>query len=106
MIYLKVHYKLYLHHIPTRRSSDLSSTTASVPGKGRARRKRGRSDRATQPSSGVGQGSSKSAATTGASTGSGRCRWSRRSEEHTSELQSPMYIVCSLLLEKKNNILY
>src|SRR5437879_9799451 len=25
----------------------------------------------------------------------------RRSEEHTSELQSPMYIVCSLLLEKK-----
>src|SRR5437763_5219292 len=25
----------------------------------------------------------------------------RRSEEHTSELQSPMYIVCRLLLEKK-----
>ena len=24
-----------------------------------------------------------------------------RSEEHTSELQSPMYIVCRLLLEKK-----
>src|SRR5437762_10104045 len=35
-------------------------------------------------------------------------RWSehqrateRRSEEHTSELQSPMYLVCRLLLEKK-----
>src|SRR5437762_6511413 len=30
-----------------------------------------------------------------------------RSEEHTSELQSPMYLVCRLLLEKKktNNIL-
>src|SRR5437879_9702104 len=26
-----------------------------------------------------------------------------RSEEHTSELQSPMYLVCRLLLEKKNN---
>src|SRR5215210_8777730 len=35
-----------------------------------------------------------------------RC-WSRRrgprSEEHTSELQSPMYLVCRLLLEKKKN---
>src|SRR5437762_11465519 len=27
----------------------------------------------------------------------------RRSEEHTSELQSPMYLVCRLLLEKKNH---
>src|SRR5437762_9014559 len=29
-----------------------------------------------------------------------RCR---RSEEHTSELQSPMYLVCRLLLEKKKD---
>src|SRR3712207_8947446 len=33
--------------------------------------------------------------------------WSRlhdwRSEEHTSELQSRQYLVCRLLLEKKNN---
>src|SRR6266581_8716945 len=28
---------------------------------------------------------------------------SSRSEEHTSELQSPVHIVCRLLLEKKNN---
>src|SRR5437762_3665966 len=28
-----------------------------------------------------------------------------RSEEHTSELQSPMYLVCRLLLEKKNECL-
>src|SRR5437762_4083779 len=28
-----------------------------------------------------------------------------RSEEHTSELQSPMYLVCRLLLEKKKQIL-
>src|SRR5437762_4096556 len=31
---------------------------------------------------------------------------SSRSEEHTSELQSPMYLVCRLLLEKKNPPLY
>src|SRR2546426_6155475 len=29
-----------------------------------------------------------------------------RSEEHTSELQSPCNLVCRLLLEKKNNIYY
>src|SRR5437762_14329365 len=28
----------------------------------------------------------------------------RRSEEHTSELQSPMYLVCRLLLEKKKKL--
>src|SRR3712207_8294316 len=28
-----------------------------------------------------------------------------RSEEHTSELQSRQYLVCRLLLEKKNNLL-
>src|SRR5437762_4829148 len=33
---------------------------------------------------------------------------SARSEEHTSELQSPMYLVCRLLLEKKKteNVIY
>src|SRR3712207_7089639 len=31
---------------------------------------------------------------------------STRSEEHTSELQSRQYLVCRLLLEKKNNALY
>src|ERR1017187_10725865 len=29
-----------------------------------------------------------------------------RSEEHTSELQSPMYLVCRLLLEKKKQLLF
>src|SRR2546422_6871881 len=28
-------------------------------------------------------------------------RWSKRSEEHTSELQSRLHLVCRLLLEKK-----
>src|SRR5205807_3506261 len=39
-----------------------------------------------------------------------RARWSavnaRRSEEHTSELQSPCNLVCRLLLEKKNEVPY
>src|SRR3712207_8591449 len=30
------------------------------------------------------------------------CRARQRSEEHTSELQSRQYLVCRLLLEKKN----
>src|SRR5437763_16600435 len=30
-------------------------------------------------------------------------RSAERSEEHTSELQSPMYLVCRLLLEKKKS---
>ena len=30
-------------------------------------------------------------------------RWTLRSEEHTSELQSQAYLVCRLLLEKKKN---
>src|SRR5437762_6687447 len=31
-------------------------------------------------------------------------RLSSRSEEHTSELQAPMYLVCRVLLEKKKKI--
>src|SRR5437762_6273782 len=34
-------------------------------------------------------------------TGRAHFRANPRSEEHTSELQSPMYLVCRLLLEKK-----
>src|SRR3712207_7077140 len=38
------------------------------------------------------------------STSAGRpTRRGRRSEEHTSELQSRQYLVCRLLLEKKNH---
>src|SRR5436189_2472240 len=33
-----------------------------------------------------------------------RDAFAQRSEEHTSELQSPMYLVCRLLLEKKKTI--
>src|SRR5256885_5465970 len=34
----------------------------------------------------------------------GLCRAETRSEEHTSELQSPCNLVCRLLLEKKNSV--
>src|SRR5256885_12189480 len=41
----------------------------------------------------------------GASTASACCCCWQRSEEHTSELQSPCNLVCRLLLEKKKKIL-
>src|SRR5437763_12064580 len=48
-----------------------------------------------QPSGPIGRGPAITP-TAGVSTTS-------RSEEHTSELQSPMYLVCRLLLEKKKD---
>src|SRR2546426_6382129 len=39
--------------------------------------------------------------TTTRSSASARSGWFMRSEEHTSELQSPCNLVCRLLLEKK-----
>src|SRR5437762_11944034 len=67
------------HSFPTRRSSDLAPAAAATrppPSAGSAALRRGWARR-------------RSAAD--------------RSEEHTSELQSPMYLVCRLLLEKKKN---
>src|SRR2546422_5015126 len=40
----------------------------------------------------------------GPATGCGLLRQRRRSEEHTSELQSRLHLVCRLLLEKKKKI--
>src|SRR5437867_11769191 len=71
----------YHHSFPTRRSSDLSSTAASSS--------RWRSP-SSMPSSRRWSDSRPSSAP------------SSRSEEHTSELQSPYDLVCRLLLEKKN----
>src|SRR5437764_13753337 len=64
-----------LHSFPTRRSSDLVPFR-SLSGHGSRSRK-------------------------GPSADARARRRTFRSEEHTSELQSPMYLVCRLLLEKK-----
>src|SRR5256885_7124188 len=52
----------------------------------------------TSCSSSLGEGDSRSVRAASAA------RTLRRSEEHTSELQSPCNLVCRLLLEKKKNI--
>src|SRR5690348_17926385 len=79
-----------LHSFPTRRSSDLSGActrpSRSCTGRGCSCSTRRRQEPTWRP---------------------GRTSWSwcgispRRSEEHTSELQSPVHLVCRLLLEKK-----
>src|SRR5690242_21318732 len=93
-----------LHSFPTRRSSDLAA--------GRARRPQpaavpaaGTSAAAirSRAASGVGASSTRSAAPRSANASSmTRSIAARRSEEHTSELQSHVNLVCRLLLEKKN----
>src|SRR5437764_2079935 len=72
-----------LPSFPTRRSSDLSARTWWTSSATTASRRES------------------SISTTRLITPPARSRASR-SEEHTSELQSPMYLVCRLLLEKKN----
>src|SRR3712207_7369926 len=56
------------------------------------------------PDTGVRQSSRR--AQRGGIPGRGGVTTSRRSEEHTSELQSRQYLVCRLLLEKKNIYLF
>src|SRR5437879_11321635 len=68
-----------LHSFPTRRSSDLLVGPASHPLQRRAPSGAQDLPRGELPGAEL----------------------PVRSEEHTSELQSPMYLVCRLLLEKK-----
>src|SRR5438552_14038252 len=81
----------YLHSFPTRRSSDLPSACCSASAR-RRRRTPGAASSIFIPRS----------CTTGRATSVCRRPTSTRSEEHTSELQSPDHLVCRLLLEKKN----
>src|SRR5437879_10571775 len=61
------------------------------------------------PTSAAGKASTSGGRASSSTAARHRCRCScsfvetpaSRSEEHTSELQSPMYLVCRLLLEKK-----
>src|SRR5205823_11694116 len=73
------------HSFPTRRSSDLSSKKIARAAIWPSERSRRRSVRnvSSQPANVP-------------------SRATARSEEHTSELQSLAYLVCRLLLEKKN----
>src|SRR5690349_22532428 len=64
---------------------------------------RGRLDRGLRP---VGLDLSDRARHRADRGGGGGCARGRRSEEHTSELQSRRDLVCRLLLEKKNKITY
>src|SRR5207248_11543377 len=89
-----------LHSFPTRRSSDLTgstsgSRTTSTPTRTPGRRRRP-STRWPRPAS----RSRRSRASRAPTTPSPTCGY-LRSEEHTSELQSPYDLVCRLLLEKK-----
>src|SRR3712207_8624648 len=57
-----------------------------------------------QPQGGEGPGEAREVTSGGARRAAvGRPRPHKRSEEHTSELQSRQYLVCRLLLEKKKN---
>src|SRR5205807_5983259 len=77
-----------LHSFPTRRSSDLPASREHGSAKSPTRR----------VSSGSLQRRSR------CRCGCLRKEWCRRSEEHTSELQSPCNLVCRLLLEKKKTL--
>src|SRR5437762_8317523 len=85
----------HLHSFPTRRSSDLG---AGCWRSGCLWSRRG-GDASRPGCNAPGARRDRPEATAPAAT----WRWSgpARSEEHTSELQSPMYLVCRLLLEKK-----
>src|SRR5688500_19945134 len=77
---------LDLHSFPTRRSSDLGRSRCSSAGSA------SRSNVETASSSGVAARGLLMIVSSG---------FRVRSEEHTSELQSPCNLVCRLLLEKK-----
>src|SRR5690348_18221348 len=75
-----------LHSFPTRRSSDLVDFGAEVGSDRASGRAAHHCIVAFQPNGSAARPLARS-----------------RSEEHTSELQSPVHLVCRLLLEKKKN---
>src|SRR5438309_8761443 len=81
-----------LHSFPTRRSSDLSL---------RLRDMASHFSEGTKPSAWVVR--VYSTTLTSKNPLASSTALSRRSEEHTSELQSQFHLVCRLLLEKKKN---
>src|SRR5207247_10876676 len=96
---------LPLHPFPTRRSSDLSAhprpLTVLTPMRSPVNEPGPMETARPSRSRGVQRASARTRST----AASRRSEWvtlmSRRSEEHTSELQSRVDLVCRLLLEKK-----
>src|SRR5207253_6847338 len=93
-----------LHPFPTRRSSDLAASRQRPRGWTGRRRT---TPACWRPSSTRSQCKMRSRGGASRRACSRRCTFarspSRRSEEHTSELQSRGHLVCRLLLEKKKN---
>src|SRR5688500_19218886 len=85
-----------LQSFPTRRSSDLRPSGKSNQPQRRPRLARG------YPSSSNTSGNASNASSSNLSAVLMHKVCCTRSEEHTSELQSPCNLVCRLLLEKKN----
>src|SRR5437763_11465818 len=83
-----------IHSFPTRRSSDLEAAGAA--------RALSHQTGSAAPSPVAGAAAARLDFGPQHDRSSGRAGTHARSEEHTSELQSPMYIVCRLLLEKTN----
>src|SRR5437762_11285348 len=93
-----------LHPFPTRRSSDLPGRSEAGPTETRSRPTgRGPTDRpVTGREPDHRPDGPRASHRSSVYKPRGSARPPGRSEEHTSELQSPMYLVCRLLLEKKN----
>src|SRR5690606_42056335 len=97
---------LDLHSLPTRRSSDLSATDtaevfSAIPCAAASRPSAG-SIRETSPPARASSASKTRPVATHSIAWEIPTTRGRRSEEHTSELQSRENLVCRLLLEKKN----
>src|SRR5207248_5596418 len=86
LIVISLARRLDLPSFPTRRSSDLGHRPLALPARGPVRR--------------AGEGARGAERAPQALPTPARDR-GQRSEEHTSELQSPYELVCRLLLEKK-----
>src|SRR5207244_13311640 len=85
---------LYLHSFPTRRSSDLVASRTTSTGRNRVA-----APSQSMPPTSRPRCSRESAFASSMANADSL----ERSEEHTSELQSPDHLVCRLLLEKKKN---
>src|SRR5207244_13361903 len=102
-LYATAHHRA-LHSFPTRRSSDLSAPTlrnATPASSANCRSAIANGRRACRRFPRTPRYRWSTARPTWRSLPSAAARAPFRSEEHTSELQSPDHLVCRLLLEKK-----